>query len=118
MASKAWDMLRLLRRGGPAICNVAVTNACNAKCDFCNFANGKVPFGHLRWIDTDQFDRALGILHQRDVRYISFFGGEPLLHPKLDEIISMTVATGMGRALLPNSSKRSMRLITCGRCSR
>ena len=102
MASKAWDMLRLLRRGGPAICNVAVTNACNAKCDFCNFANGKVPFGHLRWIDTDQFDRALGILHQRDVRYISFFGGEPLLHPKLDEMISMTVAKGMGPALITN----------------
>jgi hypothetical protein len=27
-----------------------------------------------RWINADQFDRALGILHQRDVRYISFFG--------------------------------------------
>ncbi|HEV2731135.1 MAG TPA: radical SAM protein [Terriglobales bacterium] len=95
-------MLRLLRRGGPAICNVAVTNACNAKCDFCNFANGKVPFRQLRWIDADQFDRALGILHKRDVRYISFFGGEPLLHPKLDEMISMTVAKGLGPALITN----------------
>ena len=31
-ASKTWDMLRLITRGGPALCNVAVTNACNAAC--------------------------------------------------------------------------------------
>jgi hypothetical protein len=43
MASKAWHILRLFRLGGPALCNVAATNAYNAKCDFCNFANGKVP---------------------------------------------------------------------------
>lgn len=42
VASKTWDMLRVIRRGGPALCNVAVTNSCNAACDFCNFARGKV----------------------------------------------------------------------------
>ena len=36
-ASNAWDMLRLLRRGESAICNVAVTYCCNAKCDFLQF---------------------------------------------------------------------------------
>ena len=51
-------MLRLIRRGGPALCNVAVTNACNAACDFCNFARGKVGSHNLRWIDADQFGRA------------------------------------------------------------
>jgi hypothetical protein len=38
IASKTWDMLWLIRRGGPALCNVAVTNSRNAACDFCNFA--------------------------------------------------------------------------------
>ena len=61
--SKAWDMLRLVRRGGPAICNVAITNSCNATCDFCNFAYNKNQVGKLRWIDADQFPRALDILH-------------------------------------------------------
>jgi hypothetical protein len=32
--SNTWEMLKLLRRGGPALCNVAVTNSCNAICDF------------------------------------------------------------------------------------
>ena len=65
IASKTWDMLRLIRRGGPALCNVAVTNSCNASCDFCNFARGKVASRDLRWIDADQFARALDILHKR-----------------------------------------------------
>ena len=77
-ASKAWDMLRLVRRGGPALCNIAVTNSCNAACDFCNFARSKVASHDLRWIDADQFGHALDILHKRGVRYISFFGGETL----------------------------------------
>jgi hypothetical protein len=57
IASKTWDMLRLIRHGGPALCNIAVTNSCNAACDFCNFARGKVASRDLRWIDADQFDR-------------------------------------------------------------
>jgi MoaA/NifB/PqqE/SkfB family radical SAM enzyme len=101
-ASKTWDMLRLIRRGGPALCNVAVTNACNAACDFCNFARGKVGANNLRWIDADLFDRALAILHKRDIRYISFFGGETLLHPRLAEMIAMAVAQGLGPAVITN----------------
>jgi MoaA/NifB/PqqE/SkfB family radical SAM enzyme len=100
--SKAWDMLRLIRRGGPALCNVAVTNSCNAACDFCNFARGKVGAGNLRWIDADQFDRALDILHRRGVRYIGFFGGEPLLHPRLGDMIAMAIAKDMGPAVITN----------------
>ncbi len=102
VASKAWDILRTMPRGGPGLCNVAVTNACNARCDFCNFANGKVPQKNLRWIDADQFGRALDILYQRDVRYISFFGGETLLHPRLAEMIAAAVARGMGPAIITN----------------
>jgi MoaA/NifB/PqqE/SkfB family radical SAM enzyme len=100
--AKTWDMLRLLRRGGPALCNIAVTNSCNASCDFCNFARGRVHFRNQRWIDAGQFERALDILRERDVRYVSFFGGEPLLHPRLAEMIAMAVAKDMGPALITN----------------
>ncbi len=101
-AAKAWDMLGLMRRGGPALCNIAVTNSCNAACDFCNFARGRVGAANLRWIDADQFARALGILYKRDIRYICFFGGEPLLHPRLAEMIAMAIARGMGPGLITN----------------
>lgn len=95
-------MLRLIRHGGPALCNVAVTNSCNATCEFCNFANGKVERKDLRWINADRFDAALQILYDRGVRYVSFFGGEPLLHPRLSDMIAMSIAKGMGPALITN----------------
>lgn len=95
-------MVKLLRRGGPGLCNVAVTNSCNATCDFCNFAYNKGRVGKLRWIDASQFERALEILYSRSVRYISFFGGETLLHPRLPEMIAMSVAHGMGPAVITN----------------
>jgi hypothetical protein len=44
----------------------------------------------------------LEILHQRNVRYVSFFGGEPLVHPHLADMIKMTVAKGMGPAVITN----------------
>jgi MoaA/NifB/PqqE/SkfB family radical SAM enzyme len=110
IGSRAWDIVRLLRRGGPALCNVAVTNSCNATCDFCNFANGKVERKDLRWIDADQFDAALQILHDKGIRYVSFFGGEPLLHPRLSKMIAMSIAKGMGPALITNGWLLSSKL--------
>ena len=100
--SKAWDTLKVVGRGGPALCNVAVTNSCNATCDFCNFAYNKHRIGKVRWIDADQFGLALDILHRRDIRYVSFFGGETLLHPRLPEMIGMVVARNMGPAVITN----------------
>lgn len=98
--SKALDLLRTVRRGGPGLCNIAVTNSCNAACDFCNFARGKV--SELRWIDVGRFGEALDILRLRGIRYVSFFGGEPLLHSRLEEMIAGAVARGMVPAIITN----------------
>ena len=79
-------------------------------CNFCNFANGKVERKDLRWINAGQFDAALKILHDKGVRYVSFFGGEPLLHPRLSDMIAMSVAKGMGPALITNGWLLSSKL--------
>jgi len=101
-ARKAWDLTRLIRHGGPALCNVAVTNTCNAACAFCNFARNKGLIGQPRWIDANRFGDALDILYRRNIRYISLFGGEPMLHPRLAELVSTTVACDMSPALITN----------------
>ena len=62
---KAFDMARLVRRGGPSICNIAVTNVCNATCDFCNFAYDKGHVTHRAYMDFDDYVRALDILYRR-----------------------------------------------------
>ena len=74
-------------RGGPAICNVSVTNVCNATCDFCNFAHDKGFVTHRNWLDADRFAAALALLRERaSVRFVTFMGGEPLLHPRIVEM--------------------------------
>lgn len=108
--SNARDIFKLARRGGPALCNVAVTNVCNATCDFCNFAYDKKRIGERRWLDVEQFERALDILHARDIRYISFFGGEPLLHRHLSEMIRMTTAKRMAPTVITNGWLLPMQL--------
>jgi MoaA/NifB/PqqE/SkfB family radical SAM enzyme len=108
--SNAWDMLKLVRRGGPGLCNVAVTNVCNATCDFCNFAYDKKRIGQPRWIDVEQFEGALDILHARDIRYISFFGGEPLLHRRLAEMIRTTIERRMAPTVITNGWLLPMQL--------
>jgi MoaA/NifB/PqqE/SkfB family radical SAM enzyme len=95
-------VLKLIRHGGPGICNIAITNSCNATCDFCNFANGKVAKNNLRWIGADRFPAALDILHRRGIRYLNIFGGEPLLHPRLMEMLSAAVEKNMGPAIITN----------------
>jgi MoaA/NifB/PqqE/SkfB family radical SAM enzyme len=100
--SQVWDMARLIRRGGPALCNIAVTNSCNATCGFCNFARGKVPASDLRWIDGGQFGDALDILMARNIRYVSFFGGEPLLHPRLCDMVAAALARKICPAVITN----------------
>jgi MoaA/NifB/PqqE/SkfB family radical SAM enzyme len=102
--------LRLLRHGGPALCNVAITNSCNATCDFCNFANGKIARQDLRWMNAARLNAALEILFRRGIRYVSFFGGEPLLHPDLPQMIANSISKGMAPAIITNGWLLSKKL--------
>jgi MoaA/NifB/PqqE/SkfB family radical SAM enzyme len=86
----------------PAVCDVSVTNVCNATCDFCSYAYDKQIIKDKRWIDHADFARALPILYRRGVRYISFQGGEPLLHPKIEGLVADAHANGMRPVLITN----------------
>lgn len=86
----------------PAVCDVSVTNACNATCDFCMFAYDKQIIKDKRWIDPAEFARALPILHRRGIRYLTFQGGEPLLHAKIHNLVADTRAAGIRPAVITN----------------
>jgi len=89
------DLLRLVPQGGPAILNASVTNLCNATCDFCNFAHDKGFVTDRRSMDATRFAESLALMKaQGNVRFVTFMGGEPLLHPKIAEM--MQTATDMG----------------------
>jgi MoaA/NifB/PqqE/SkfB family radical SAM enzyme len=92
----------IARRLVPAICDVSVTNVCNATCDFCAYAHDKGVVRDRRWVDRARLAEALPILHRCGVRYVNFQGGEPLLHPAIDGLIADVRANGMQPALITN----------------
>jgi len=86
----------------PAACDVSVTNACNAACDFCSFARNKHRVERRRWIDRGGLARALPILYRRGIRYLNFQGGEPLMHREIQQLVADARAAGMRPTIITN----------------
>ena len=86
----------------PAVCDVSITDACNAACDFCGFARDKRAGQKHHWVDRRALARGLPLLRQRGVKYLGIQGGEPLLHPEVVRIIADAVQVGMQVALVTN----------------
>ena len=105
LLQQAIDTIKLLPMGGPGVCNIAITNVCNAKCDFCNYARDKTFVQERVWVDYDKFCQALDILYDRGIRYITLVGGEPTLHPKLKEMVAYAVKLGIRPSIVTNGSR-------------
>lgn len=63
----------------------AITNVCNAKCNFCSYP--KMGTSLPRYITYDQAKQVLDELDRRNLKIISFTGGDPFLHPDIFNII-------------------------------
>jgi len=97
------DLLRLVPSGGPAICNVSVTNLCNATCDFCNFAHDKGFVTDRRSLDASRFAEGLALLkREANVRFVTFMGGEPLLHRNIVEMVQTATDMGVQPTMVTN----------------
>jgi len=93
---------RWAKRLVPSVCDVSVTNVCQATCNFCCFAHDKQIVTNRRFIDTGKFIAALPLLHRHGVRYVNFQGGEPLLHPDILELTAAVGRTDMRAAMISN----------------
>jgi MoaA/NifB/PqqE/SkfB family radical SAM enzyme len=86
----------------PAICDLSVTNVCNAACDFCGFARDKNLAGPARYVDPDALSRALPIMYRRGIRHVTLQGGEPLVHPEIVKLVSEVVRAKISCAIITN----------------
>ncbi|MGF6817126.1 MoaA/NifB/PqqE/SkfB family radical SAM enzyme [Paraburkholderia atlantica] len=86
----------------PAVCDVSVTNVCNAACDFCGFSREKNLAGPRRYLDPDEFARALPILRRRRIRYMTLQGGEPLVHPQIASLVASATRAGIQCGVITN----------------
>ncbi|HHT9131652.1 MAG TPA: radical SAM protein [Candidatus Tripitaka californicus] len=88
--------------GGPSFANFALTNACNARCGFCTFPS--VPAQDRVYVEARRAKEALDILYDRGIWYITFVGGEPLLHPQVWDIIGYANGKGIVCMMSTNAS--------------
>lgn len=101
----------VLDKGGPGVCYFAINNACNARCDFCNFSLDKLPKPMWKFVDFDKACEALDVLVRNDIAYLIIFGGEPLLHPDVVAIVREARARGLTVLLISNGAKLRAPLI-------
>jgi len=103
------EVVRLALQGGPGVCQVAVTNVCNAHCRFCSFP--QVPPASRRMADTHRLLQGLAATKRRGIHYLIFTGGEPLLYPDLLTILAVCQDLALKTLLVTNGALLSPQLI-------
>ncbi len=73
----------LEKADGPSHAQIALTNACPQKCEYCYNKNRN---GQL--MDTDTIKRTIRDLKEKGVIWFGFTGGEPLLNKDLVDIVA------------------------------
>ena len=70
----------VLRHGGPGYLQFAITNICNAKCDFCGFAVDRFDPKQRRSVTLKEARDVIDIAAKNHIGYLLFVGGEPMVH--------------------------------------
>ena len=110
---KRWTQIlkSVIKDGGPSTCQFAITNVCNAACDFCNFSRDKLERAQSRWVNLEDGLRSLEILRSHDVGFMVFTGGEPTVHPHWVELLEASDRLGMINLMVSNGSTLSPRTV-------
>src|SRR4029453_15088597 len=87
----------LLSTGHPVLAHLIPMRRCNLACGYCNeydHTSSPVPPGHLK--------RRLDKLADLGTSIVTISGGEPMMHPDLDDIIHHIRSRGMIAGLISN----------------
>src|SRR5262249_17020836 len=66
------------------------------------FSRDKKLVGARRYIDLQDFVRALPVLRRRRIRYMTLQGGEPLVHPDINALVAAATQAGIKCGLITN----------------
>ncbi|HEY0548999.1 MAG TPA: radical SAM protein [Verrucomicrobiae bacterium] len=100
-----WQLFKeVLQYGGPGYLQFAITNVCNAKCDFCGFAVDKFNPRQRRSVTLEQARDAIDIALQNHIGYLLFVGGEPLIHRELGAMVRYATERGIHAMVCTNGS--------------
>lgn len=90
LRSAARAAAAILTPSTPALVQLVVTRRCNLACGYCN------EFDHISPpVETQELVDRINLIADAGTVVLTFTGGEPLLHPMLDELIRLGVSRGM-----------------------
>jgi MoaA/NifB/PqqE/SkfB family radical SAM enzyme len=101
----SWQLFKeVLQHGGPGYLQFAITNICNAKCDFCGFAVDKFDAKKRRSVTLEETRDVIDIAVRNHIGYLLFVGGEPLVHKDLRAMVRYAAESGIRPMICTNGS--------------
>src|SRR3954454_10606360 len=101
----AWKLFgEVLEHGGPGYLQFAITNICNAKCDFCGFAVDRFDPKQRRSVTLQEARDVIDIAVKNHIGYLLFVGGEPLVHRELRAMTRYAAERGIHPMVCTNGS--------------
>jgi len=94
----------VLDHGGPGYLQVAITNVCNARCDFCGFAVDKFDPKKRRSVTLGEAKDAIDMAVKNHVGYLLFVGGEPMVHKEIRAMVRYATRRGIHPMICTNGS--------------
>ena len=94
----------VLDHGGPGYLQFAITNICNAKCDFCGFAVDRFDPKQRRSVTLKEAKDVIDIAAKNRIGYLLFVGGEPLVHKELRSMVRYAAEHGIHPMICTNGS--------------
>src|SRR6266568_3263489 len=94
----------VLEHGGPGYLQFAITNICNAKCDFCGFAVDRFDATKRRSVTLQEARDVIDICVRNHIGYLLFVGGEPLVHKDLRAMTRYAAQRGIHPMICTNGS--------------
>ena len=102
-AKGAFQLLRdVLEHGGPGYLQFAITNLCNADCDFCGFARSKFDPKARRSVTLQEARDAIDLALKNHIGYLLFVGGEPMVHRDLRAMVRYAAERGIHPMICTN----------------
>jgi MoaA/NifB/PqqE/SkfB family radical SAM enzyme len=101
----AWQLLgEVFEHGGPGYLQFAITNICNAKCDFCGFAVDRFDPKQRRSVTLQEARDVIDICARNHIGYLLFVGGEPLVHKDLGAMVRYAAESEIHPMICSNGS--------------
>lgn len=103
--TSGWKLFKeVLHHGGPGYLQFAITNVCNARCDFCGFAVDKFDPKQRRSVTLQEAKDVIDIAARNHIGYLLFVGGEPLVHRDLSAMVRYAAESGIHPMICTNGS--------------